>query len=531
MKNEHPVPTIFNNVMGPIGVGPSTSNTCGPCRIAYLSGKMVRGDLKEAEIIFPADGGFSSVNGKGMRSDYAFIHGLLGRLPDDEAPLLDAFSDMRDRGIQFKFTVDANMDSRGEHLIAKLRLTDDSDEVTEIIGLSKGGGIIELISIDGFAVSIGGENNLLLVWAEDINAQALAERIKNKYAQMREYPHTVASNGKRSLLIFPVYSRAEETLQQEVAGMEGVSRVCSLPAILPVVVRANVNPAFTDARELDDYCDRTGKTLTQAAIDYEKEVSGWTEEQVRAYAEKALQAMEKAIRGGSDARLLYDGIASPSANKLIGKYEKTGSPISDGIVTRAAIHALAIMEYSNASGVVVCMPTAGASGTIGGVLTAAAESLNSSREAVIDALLAAGAVGVSISEDNDFCGGVYGCQAEVGCASSMAAAALAVLAGGNAKQAMNAASMALQNMLGLICDPVCGLVQIPCFSRNMSGVANAVVCANMSLLGFDGVMHLQDAFEAMKSSGHCLPVELKGCGGGLCCTSTGKALSKKYFDE
>ena len=136
--------------------------------------------------------------------------------------------------------------------------------------------------------------------------------------------------------------------------------------------------------------------------------------------------------------------------------------------------------------------------------------------------------GISISEDNDFCGGVYGCQAEVGCASAMAAGALTVLAGGTTGQAMNAASMALQNMLGLICDPVCGLVQVPCFSRNMGGIANAVVCANMSLLGFDGVMHLQDAFEAMKSSGRCFPTGLKGCGGGLCDTPTGRELLARF---
>jgi len=522
----HQIATIFNNVMGPIGFGPSTSNTCGPCRVAYLSGKLVRGNLKKAEVVFPADGGFSSANGTGMRSDYAFAHGLLGRLPDDGAPLLSAFIDMQEKGIELQFTVDPEMDSRGEHLIAKLRLTDDAGETTEILGLSKGGGVIELISLDGFEVSIGGETNLLLVWTDEKNAPVIAERLK-KYAALNEYPCTVASSGDRRLLLFPTYRLAEEELLTEIGGLDGVSRVCALPAIMPVVVRAGAKPPFGSAKDLETYCIQNGKTLTRAAVDYETEVSGWTEEQVRAYVESALQAMENAICGGADPLLQYEGITSPMANKLFGVYGKSGSPISDGIVTRSALNSLAIMEYSNASGVVVCMPTAGASGVIGGVMTAAAESLNSSREQVIDALLAAGALGISISEDNDFCGGVYGCQAEVGCASALAAGALAVLAGGDTRQAMNAASMALQNMLGLICDPVCGLVQVPCFSRNMSGISNAVVCANMSLLGFDGVMHLQDAFEAMKSSGRCFPTALKGGGGGLCCTPTGRKLLAK----
>ena len=527
-KTEHQIATIFNNVMGPIGVGPSTSNTCGPCRLAYLGGKTVRGNLKEAEVVFPADGGFSSSNGTGMRSDYAFAHGLLGRLPDDGASLLSAFEDMKDRGIGLRFIVDPEMDSRGEHLIAKLRLTDDAGETTEMLGLSKGGGVIELISLDGFEVSIGGETNLLLVWTDEKNAPVIAELLKEKYAALREYPCTVASDGDRRLLLFPTYRLAEKEFLTEIGGLDGVSRVCALPAIMPLVVRAGARPPFGDARDLEAYCERNGKTLSCAAVDYETEVGGWTEERVKAFVDGAFQAMENAIRGGMDARLRYDGITSPLASQLFRVYGENGSPISDGIVTRAALYSLAIMEYSNASGVVVCMPTAGASGTIGGVLTAAAESLGSSREQVIDALLAAGAIGVSISEDNDFCGGVYGCQAEVGCASAMAAGALTVLAGGTTGQAMNAASMALQNMLGLICDPVCGLVQVPCFSRNMGGIANAVVCANMSLLGFDGVMHLQDAFEAMKSSGRCFPTGLKGCGGGLCDTPTGRELLARF---
>lgn len=519
--------TIFNNVMGPVGIGPSTSNTCGPCRVAYLSAKLCRGPLKEAEIVFPAEGGYSSPNGKGMRSDYAFAHGLLGRLPDAGAPLLDAFDDLKAAGVELRFTVDPALEAGGEHLLSLLRLTDAGGETTVVRGLSKGGGIIELTQIDDLPVSIGGERHLLLVFTEAASAAGLTEALRSAWPELADYESVCSVAGGRALIQIPMREPFAPEKLGQVRSMDAVWRACVLPAILPVVVVPRPEPPFETADELSGYCERTGASLTEAAVAYERSVSGWSEERIRGYARSVLEAMRDAVRHGLEPGLRFDGIVEPSAARMLGGLEG-GTVIDDGIVSRAAVYSLAVMEYSNASGVVVCMPTAGASGTVAGALLAAAERLGSTDRELVDALLAAGAVGVSISEDNDFCGGVYGCQAEVGCASGIAAAALAVLRGGTARQAMDAASMALQNMLGLICDPVCGLVQVPCFSRNMSAVANAVVCANAALLGYPGTIPLQDAFEAMKSSGASMPAELKGGGGGLCRTRQGRCLLERY---
>lgn len=530
MKQCKQTATIFNNVMGPVGVGPSTSNTCGPCRVAYLSGKLCRAPLKRAEIIFPAEGGYSSPNGKGMRSDYAFAHGLLGRLPDADFPLLDAFDDLKAAGVELRFSVDPSLEAGGEHLLSLLRLTDAEGETTVVRGLSKGGGIIELTEIDGIPVSIGGEYNLLLVFTEKKAAAGLTEELRGIWPELSEYEASCSGEGDRALVLIPTYEPLAPEKLERVRGMAAVRRACVLPAILPVVVLPRPEPPFGNADELSGYCARTGASLAEAAVSYERSVSGWSEERIRAFALFVVNAMRSAVRHGLEPGLRFDGIVEPFAARMMDGLKKT-PVIDDGIVSRAAAYSLAVMEYSNASGVVVCMPTAGASGTVAGALLAAAERLGSTDREIEDALLAAGAVGVSISEDNDFCGGVYGCQAEVGCASSMAAAALAVLQGGTTEQAMNAASMALQNMLGLICDPVCGLVQVPCFSRNMSAVANAIVCANAGVLGFPGTIPLQDAFEAMKSSGASMPVELKGSGGGLCRTRQGRCLLERYTAE
>ena len=508
--------TIFNNVMGPIGVGPSTSNTCGPCRIGYL--------------LFPSDSGYATPNAYGMRSDYAFAHGVAGNLPDADAPLLEAYRELEKQGITLEYSVCDQITSHGEHLLDIVELEDDQGNRTEVWGISKGGGAIEIVRINGFSVSITGAENLLLVYTDQgEKAQPLQQTLRGRYPELTEYPGQLSIDGDKALLLFPMYRIAPEQMLAKIAAMEGVTKVTVLPAILPVVVRPSVSLPFQNADQLTQYCAE-GRSLAQAAMDYEAAVSGWSPEQIRGFAAKALKAIRGATRGGLDPSLQFDGIIPSSASKMM-KSAQAGVALEDGIVSKAALYALAIMEYSNASGVVVCMPTAGASGTVGGALIAAAEKLGASDEQIEDALLAAGAVGVSITEDNDFCGGIYGCQAEVGCASAMAAAGLVTLAGGRAEEAINAASMALQNMLGLICDPVCGLVQVPCFARNMAGVANAVVCANMSMLGFPAVIPLRDTFQAMKRSGESLPMTLRGCGGGLAETRTGQCLLCSYYNK
>lgn len=527
---EERIATIFNNVMGPIGVGPSTSNTCGPCRIGYLSRLIAGETLKQVRIRFPSDSGYATPNAYGMRSDYAFAHGVAGNLPDADAPLLEAYRELEKQGISLEYSVSNQISSHGEHLLDIMELVDDQGNQTEVWGISKGGGAIEIIRINGFSVSITGAENLLLIYTDQgEKAQSLRQTLCGLYPELAEYSGQLSVDGDKALLLLPMYRIAPERMLARIAAMEGVTKVTALPAILPVVVRSNVRLPFKDADELTRYCAE-GRSLVQAAVDYESAVSGWSPEQIRGFAAKALKSIRSAIHGGLNPSLQFDGIIPPSASKMI-RNAQAGIALEDGIVSKAALYALAIMEYSNASGVVVCMPTAGASGTVGGALAAAAEKLGASDQQVEDALLAAGAVGVSITEDNDFCGGVYGCQAEVGCASAMAAAGLVTLAGGRAEEAINAASMALQNMLGLICDPVCGLVQVPCFARNMAGVSNAVVCANMSMLGFPAVIPLQDTFQAMKRSGEILPMTLRGCGGGLAETKTGKCLLHSYYNK
>jgi L-serine dehydratase len=186
------------------------------------------------------------------------------------------------------------------------------------------------------------------------------------------------------------------------------------------------------------------------------------------------------------------------------------------------------MESKSSMEPIVAAPTAGSCGALGGALFAAAEYLDIGNDELIKAFLAAGLIGVFIADRYTFAAEEGGCQVECGAASAMAASGLVQLMGGNAEQAVNAASMALQNCLGMICDPVADRVEVPCLGKNILAATNALGCANMSIAGFDPVVPLDEVIEAMKSVGDELPRT-------LCCTGLGglsqTPASKKIFEQ
>jgi L-serine dehydratase len=183
-------------------------------------------------------------------------------------------------------------------------------------------------------------------------------------------------------------------------------------------------------------------------------------------------------------------------------------------------------------GVIVAAPTAGACAALPGAVIAMAEATGQGEEAMAKAMLAGGLVGVFIATRWTFAAEVGGCQAEGGAAASMAAAALVTLAGGTLTQAVAAASMALQSMLGLICDPVAGRVEVPCLGKNVMAAGNALACANMALAGYDPVIPLDEVIETAKHVGARMPRELRCTAlGGLAITETSRAIEKRLAEK
>jgi L-serine dehydratase len=219
--------------------------------------------------------------------------------------------------------------------------------------------------------------------------------------------------------------------------------------------------------------------------------------------------------------------ASNQAVKLLTK----GIFLSEN-VKEATAWAMAIGEHNSSMGLIVACPTAGASGVVPAVLFKAKEILNKSDEDLLNALIVGAAVGSIIGNQAMISGSEGGCQAEIGVASAMAAAAITYMAGGSHKNISDAIALTLTNLLGLVCDPVAGLVISPCIKRNAIGVVNAFLAAEMTLSGVTSIIPADEVIKAMRKVGLKLPYELKETGkGGIAGTKTAKSIKKRIFSE
>lgn len=266
---------------------------------------------------------------------------------------------------------------------------------------------------------------------------------------------------------------------------------------------------------------RASGSLGEAVIALEAAESGISAEEIRARFAEALGVMEEAVRRGLDSDIRSrSGLVGGDAAKVA-----SGAPglFGDGF-DRALAAALATGEVNAAMGRIVAAPTAGASGVVPAVLLTAAVKLASPRDAVVGALAASGGIGAVIAARAWLSGASGGCQAEVGSAAAMAAAAVTELAGGTPDQAGHAASLALQGLLGLVCDPVGGLVEVPCVARNATGAAVAMAAAELALAGVTFPIPFDEVVDAMAAVGRCLPPSLRETAlGGLAATPTAKA--------
>lgn len=246
---------------------------------------------------------------------------------------------------------------------------------------------------------------------------------------------------------------------------------------------------------------------------------------------KNLQVMQDAVREGMDPALRSaSGLTGGDAAKMKAYADQGG--LSGSFLNHAIARALAVSEYNAAMGRIVASPTAGSCGILPGTVVSMLEEEKCQERDAVMALFTAGAIGMIIAEKASVSGAQGGCQAECGSASAMAAAALVELAHGTPAQAAHAVACAIKNQLGLVCDPVAGLVEIPCIKRNAAGTAIAFNSAEMALAGIKSRIPADECILAMRQVGDLLPCALKETAqGGLAATPTGQQLKKQVFGE
>lgn len=270
-------------------------------------------------------------------------------------------------------------------------------------------------------------------------------------------------------------------------------------------------------------------SIARCAIEKQAEESGLDALAVREKMRHHLRVMQEAAQQGLDERLRsVTGLTGGQA-ALMMKRLQAGKCLAGNLLGKAEVYALATAECNGCMGKIVAAPTAGACGILPGSVLAMMEEKGATEEQAVDALFVAAAVGQAIATQASISGAEGGCQAECGSAAAMAAAALVYLEGGNPQQCADAAAFALMNLLGLVCDPVGGLVEVPCVYRNVGASGIAFTAADMALSGIRCPIEPDEVILAMKEVGDALPTSLRETGEGGCaaCESICKRLHHK----
>lgn len=271
-------------------------------------------------------------------------------------------------------------------------------------------------------------------------------------------------------------------------------------------------------------------TIGEVMLRYEVAQKQTNEAAVREQMKQNWLVMKESIQNGlTHPQRSKGGLIGGEGKKLMDYCQ--GEQLLSGLqVAKAIAYALAVAEVNATMGRIVACPTAGSCGIVPGVLFALQESRQMSDEQMTDGLLTSAAIGMVVANRASVSGAVGGCQAECGTAAAMASAAAVELSGGTPEQAAHACAMVFKNVMGLVCDPVAGLVEVPCAKRNALGAALALITADMALAGITSVIPVDEVISAMGAVGSSMPESLRETAkGGLAVTPTGIALQKKIF--
>lgn len=279
---------------------------------------------------------------------------------------------------------------------------------------------------------------------------------------------------------------------------------------------------FNSGKSLLELCEKENLPISEIMRRREEFLKDINGEECDRKMKKALDIMKNSVHEALEKPVKSVGGLIGGEAEKVRAHRRAGKAVCGEVLSRAISHSMAVLELNASMGLIVAAPTAGSSGVVPGLLLALQEVHDFTDEEIMNALYTAGAVGYLLMRNASVAGAEAGCQAEVGAASAMAAAAAVELFGGTPKQCMDAASTALSNLLGLVCDPVAGLVEAPCQSRNAIGVANALTCAEIALSGVSQWIPFDEMAEAMYRVGRRIPFELRETAlGGCAATPTG----------
>ncbi|MFZ5946094.1 MAG: L-serine ammonia-lyase, iron-sulfur-dependent, subunit alpha [Bacillota bacterium] len=512
--------SIFNDVIGPVLTGPSSSHTAGPARIGNMLRMILGTKVTSAKIIMEATGSYPATY-IGQGSDRGFIGGLMG-IPTNSVQLINALEIAKENGMQYTFEIEELGETHPN--AALIELVGINGATLSAMTHSTGGGMFEIVSIDGIPVRVCGDYDGFLIkvsiLADKMEIESIIPNLKRLDCAVSLY------QGPGSILYEIKTSEDQvDVVEQILLSIRNIIWIRKITAIMPIKSN-NMSVPFSTAQEAMVYCKAKDISLTELGVVYEMHRGNITREQVICLMLPIIEIMRKSALDSVAGNTVKRNYLEPKASTIHRQMmEKELIPI--GILSKVMLWAVAVMEYNNSLGVIVAAPTAGSAGVLPATIIAVGEELGKTEEEIALAMITAGAVGAFIANQATFSAELCGCQAENGSASCMAAAGIAALLGATVEQGFAAASLAMQNLLGLICDPIAGLTAIPCVNRNVIAAMNAIVSANLVMCSFNPVIPLDESIQAMWSVGKMLPTQLKCTGkGGLCLTPTGRWLNE-----
>ncbi len=513
-------PSIFNDVIGPVMRGPSSSHCAASLRIARLCRDLMDENIKDILIEFDPNGSLATTH-KSQGSDMGLFGGFLGweahdeRLPQSDKHIVTA-------GINVK--IDIVDIGNGHPNLYKITLH-NSKETRKLTAISTGGGMIEVIAIDDVPVSMAGDYFETLVYCKE------PENIIAFLKATTTYDEIEFHKGELSFIEIKAQAFLDEGICKELKAMEGVLFIKQLQPVLPVMARKNLKVPFITCTQMMEYNAGKNKALWQLAVDYEMARGNISAPEVVEKMRNIIHIMGNAIEVGLKGTKYHDRILGAQSPQFREKMD-AGKLLGGDANNRIIMYTSAMMEVKSSMGVIVAAPTAGSCGALPGALFGTAHSLELPEDVLVKAMLSAGLIGVFIAAHATFAAEVGGCMAETGSGGGMAAAAIVEMKGGTLQQSIAASSLALQNSLGIICDPIGNRVEAPCLGRNVMAATNAVSCANMALSDYEQLIPLDEVIETMKAVGDQIHHTLRCTNlGGLSITNAAKKIEAMLEEQ
>lgn len=496
-------------ILGPVMVGPSSSHTAGALRIALVARSLGPKPLKSVD--FKLYNSFAHTY-HGHGSDRALVAGILGMAPDD-IRVRNSFELAKEEGLEFSFTEASDKEGTALHpnTVAVNMVGQDGMQMS-VTGESLGGGKVRISSIDGIAVEMTGDYPTLFVAHQDRPGvlAALTSGLSASSVNIATMRTFRESRGGRAYTVFEVDDGLDQSVLEYLSRGPSISfaSLVNIPGASQAAPDAVLPHGFETGAQLLRACATEDLSIGQIMRERELELEPSAD--VDARMAKIIEVMrEETVRPIEKPEPSLGGLLGGQAKAVADGAERISNVLLGSTLSKATAYAMAVLERSATMGVIVAAPTAGSAGVIPGSVLATAEAAGAADDQIAAALWNACAVGSIVARNASVAGAEGGCQAEVGTAAAMAASALTELLGGSPEACLSAASTAIANLLGLVCDPVRGLVEYPCQNRNAIGVANAISAAQLALSGVLDPIPFDEVVAAMKAVGDSLPAALR----------------------